>query len=113
MYKRILLFLITVVFIFGISKLSLAMTCDDHAQLQVAQIKDSGNKSESVNVGNKICPVSGEKVGEGMEPATYEYQGKIYNFCCSACIPEFKKDPEKYIKKVNEEPAQVPKVSAQ
>jgi YHS domain-containing protein len=57
-----------------------------------------------VNVGNKICPVSGEEVGQGgMEPATYEYEGKIYNFCCAGCIEEFKKDPEKYIKKVEEE----------
>jgi len=35
--------------------------------------------------------------------ATYEYEGKIYNFCCPMCIDEFKKDPQKYIKKVNEE----------
>lgn len=57
-----------------------------------------------VDVGNKICPVSGEEVGQGgMEPALYEYEGKIYNFCCAGCIEEFKKDPEKYIKKVEEE----------
>lgn len=56
--------------------------------------------SKAVNVGNKICPVTGDKV-DGK--TTYEYQGKVYNFCCPACIPEFKKDPEKYIKKVEEE----------
>jgi len=33
----------------------------------------------------------------------YEHEGKIYNFCCAGCIEEFKKDPEKYIKKVEEE----------
>jgi len=38
-----------------------------------------------------------------MQPATYEYQGKIYNFCCPMCIGSFKKDPEKYIKKVEQE----------
>jgi YHS domain-containing protein len=56
----------------------------------------------AVNVGNKICPVSGDKINEKTK-ATYEYKGKIYNFCCSMCIAEFKKDPEKYIKKVEEE----------
>lgn len=57
-----------------------------------------------VNVGNKICPVSGERVGQsGMEAATYEYKGKIYNFCCEMCIDSFKSNPEKYIKKVEEE----------
>jgi len=60
----------------------------------------------SVNVGNKICPVTGDKV-DGK--TTYEYQGKIYNFCCPACIDEFKKDPAKYIKKVEEELKSQPK----
>jgi len=63
----------------------------------------TAQKDKAVNVGNKICPVSGGKVGQGMEAVTYEYQGKIYNFCCAMCIDEFKKDPEKYIKKVEEE----------
>lgn len=60
--------------------------------------------TQAVNAGNKICPVSGEKIdAAAMKPATYEYKGKIYNFCCEMCIDEFKKDPEKYIKKVEEE----------
>jgi YHS domain-containing protein len=58
--------------------------------------------SKPVGVGNKICPVSGEKIDEKTK-ATYEYRGKIYNFCCSMCIDEFKKDPQKYIKKIEEE----------
>lgn len=103
MYKKTLLFLISALFILGISKISLAMTCDDNAQAQVAQTNDGGHKSGSVNIGNKICPVSGEKIGGTMEPATYEYQGKIYNFCCAGCVPKFKNNPDKYLKKVNEE----------
>jgi len=63
-------------------------------------------RSAAVSAGNKICPVTGEKV-DGK--TTYEYQGKIYNFCCPACIDEFKKDPEKYIKKVEEELKSQPK----
>ena len=63
----------------------------------------TGASRKAVNVGNTICPVSGEKVGQGMEPVTYEYEGKIYNFCCPMCIDEFKKDPQKYIKIVEEE----------
>lgn len=63
---------------------------------------------KSVEVGNKICPVSGEKIGSGgMEAATYEYQDKIYNLCCAACIEEFKKDPEKYIKKTEEQKEEI------
>jgi YHS domain-containing protein len=117
MFKKILVFLIAGVFVLSLAKLSFAAGCGmqaSHAQL--AQAEHSGHthaESETVpqatskaavNVGNKICPVSEELVGEGgMQPATYEYQGKIYNFCCPACIEEFKKDPQKYIKKVEEE----------
>lgn len=50
-------------------------------------------------VGNKICPVSGEKIGEKVKE-TYEYKGKIYNFCCPMCVEGFKKDPEKYIEQM-------------
>ena len=46
---------------------------------------------------------SGEKVGEMGEIVKYEHKGKIYNFCCEACIKDFKKDPEKYSKIAEEE----------
>jgi YHS domain-containing protein len=58
----------------------------------------------AVEVGNKICPVSGEKVGGDMgEIVKYEYKGKIYNLCCTMCAKDFKKDPEKYSKIAEEE----------
>ena len=67
--------------------------------------EEAATKQETVkaqDAGNKICPVTGEKIDEKTK-ATYEYEGKIYNFCCPVCIEEFKKDPGKYIKKVEEE----------
>jgi YHS domain-containing protein len=54
------------------------------------------------NVGNKVCPVMGNPIVEDTK-ATYEYQGKVYNFCCEACIEEFKANPEKYIKIIEQE----------
>ena len=89
MLRKMLLVLILGVFVFGNSKVLFAQT-----------INTEVNK-KAEDVGNKICPVSGEKIDEKLK-ATYEYQGKIYNFCCSSCIEDFKKDPEKYIKKMNE-----------
>jgi len=69
-----------------------------------AKPAQEGEAAPAVNAGNNICPVCGEKTGQGgMRRAPYEYQGKIYNLCCLTCIDEFKKDPEKYINKVNEE----------
>ncbi|MFH1460181.1 MAG: YHS domain-containing protein [Candidatus Omnitrophota bacterium] len=57
-----------------------------------------GNALPAVEVGNTICLVSGEEVDEMGEPVKHNYNGKIYSFCCSGCVEEFKKDPKKYIK---------------
>lgn len=121
MSRKMFMLLAVAAFIAGISGFSYAeMSCGDmdsgHNQnQQVAQshpehgqgsadAAEQAVSKEVINVGNKICPVSGEKVGEeGMKPATYEYKGKIYNFCCTDCVEKFKKDPEKYIKKIEEE----------
>lgn len=51
---------------------------------------------DSVEVGNKICPISGKAVDMMGEGVKYEHNGKIYNFCCAMCLKDFKKDPEKY-----------------
>jgi len=63
-------------------------------------------KVKAVEVGNKICPVSGNPVaGGGMGEAAvkFEYNGKIYNLCCTGCLEEFKKHPEKYSKIAEDE----------
>lgn len=54
-----------------------------------------------IEAGNKICPVSGEEIKEE-EAYKFEYEGKVYNFCCSMCVKDFKKDPQKYIDKLEE-----------
>ena len=60
-----------------------------------------------VQVPNKICPVSHEEVGKnGMAPHQVTYKGKVYNLCCSMCDKDFNKDPEKYVKMMEEEVAQ-------
>lgn len=46
-----------------------------------------------------ICPVTGEKIAKSKAYSKMEYKGKIYYFCCAGCPDEFKKNPEKYIKK--------------
>ena len=50
------------------------------------------------NVGNKLCPVSGNPIDDGSmgEAVKYVYNGKIYNLCCQMCVKDFKKSPEKY-----------------
>lgn len=72
-------------------------------QGEAAQPEKMTEESTAVEVGNKICPVSKEKVGEMGEVIKYEYNGKIYNLCCSMCAKDFKKNPEKYSKIAEEE----------
>ena len=73
---------------------------DDKSMTIQADTKNLLNKT--VVVGNKLCPISGDKIDKKTE-VTYEYNGKIYSFCCSDCINEFKKNPEKYIKIIGKE----------
>lgn len=89
--KKFICFIVAGLFVSGLFSVSVAQ-----------EAKITTPEKKAIDAGNKICPVSGEKIDEKMK-AAYEYQGKIYNFCCPACIDDFKKDPEKYIKKVNEE----------
>ena len=66
--------------------------------------------STAVEVGNTVCPVSGDKIEAGGnmgDPVKYEYNGKIYSLCCAMCIKDFKKDPAKYSKIAEEQAAQV------
>ena len=60
----------------------------------------------------KTCLVSGEKLGEMGDPFVYEYQGREIKFCCKGCLKDFNKDPEKYIKKIDEAAAKAKKPKA-
>ncbi len=58
---------------------------------------------QSIEVGNKHCPVTGREIGQ-MGPAfKYEYKGKIYNLCCGGCPRTFNTEPEKYSKIAEDE----------
>jgi len=46
------------------------------------------------------CPVRGGTINKDVYT---DYQGKRIYFCCPPCIANFKKDPEKYMKKLEEE----------
>ena len=45
------------------------------------------------------CPVTGETVASLKDSVgTSVYKGKTYYFCCTACKPEFDKNPAKFAK---------------
>ena len=45
------------------------------------------------------CPIMG---GPPNEKIFADYKGKRVYFCCPPCIDEFNKDPEKYLKMMDE-----------
>lgn len=105
MIRKVLFVLFAGLLIVGVARLSFAMSC--HADASQPQTAEAGPAveagiQEAVDVGNQICPVSGEKINPEMK-AVYEHEGKTYNFCCGMCIEEFKKDPAKYIAIVDKE----------
>ena len=73
-------------------------------QKAVAAVGAAAEAVVPVEVGNKICPVSGDKVGQdGMEPYKMTHKEKVYNLCCGMCVKDFNKDPDKYTKIAKDE----------
>ncbi len=49
------------------------------------------------------CMVSGDKLGGDMGKAVdIIYKNRLVRFCCPDCLPDFKKDPAKYLKLLDE-----------
>lgn len=46
------------------------------------------------------CPVLGGQINKDVYT---DYQGKRIYFCCAGCPDQFKKDPAKYMKKMEQE----------
>jgi len=72
--------------------------------------KVAANPSKAIEVGNRICPVSGEEIPIDKE-VKEEYKGKIYNFCCKMCLKDFRKEPQKYIDMIEKGQKELPKKS--
>jgi len=50
----------------------------------------------------QTCVVSGEKLDEMGKPYVFEYEGREIKLCCKSCLKDFKKEPAKYLKKIEE-----------
>ncbi len=48
----------------------------------------------------KTCVVSDEKLGDMGEAYVFVQDGREIKLCCKSCLKDFKKDPAKYIKKI-------------
>jgi len=55
------------------------------------------------------CVVSDEKLGEMGKPYVFTHEGREIKLCCKSCLKDFKKDPAKYVKKIEEAEAKAKK----
>ncbi len=48
------------------------------------------------------CAVSDEKLGAdpAMKPYTFVHEGREVKLCCKSCLKDFKKEPAKYLAKI-------------
>jgi YHS domain-containing protein len=60
----------------------------------------------------KTCIISGDKLGEMGDPFVYAYKGREIKFCCKGCLKDFNKEPDKYIKKIEEAEAKAKKAKS-
>jgi len=54
------------------------------------------------------CPVMGGKIDTKVFA---DYQGKRVYFCCTGCLEDFRKEPDKYIRKLESEGVELERVS--
>ena len=47
------------------------------------------------------CVVTGEKLGTMGKPFVHKFEGREVQFCCKACLKDFNKDPQKFLKKLD------------
>jgi hypothetical protein len=111
--------ILTAAVLAGLATGTLSVRAEDHAMSNMPGM-DMGNQAASTNAPAadakakpyplKTCVVSGDVIGGDMgKPVTLVYKGQEMKFCCKDCVKDFKKDPDKYIKKLAEEEAKMQK----
>ena len=53
--------------------------------------------------GQKTCPVLGDELASMGTPIPVQVKGQTIYVCCNGCVNKVKKDPDKYLKKVEAE----------
>ena len=48
-----------------------------------------------------VCVVTGEKLGSMGDPIVIQHEGREVRFCCKGCPDTFRKDPAKYLAKLD------------
>jgi YHS domain-containing protein len=51
----------------------------------------------------RLCPVTGEELGSMGRPIPVNVRGRTIYVCCEPCVNAVRRDPEKYLRKVDGE----------
>lgn len=76
------------------------------AALFLGSCKPAKTETETTAAGSAkpypmdTCLVSGEKLGSMGTPPEIVHEGQQIKFCCKSCIPDFEKDPAKFLAKM-------------
>lgn len=76
------------------------ISCDKKPAEAEAEAPATEETSAAKTYPLDVCLVSGEKLGSMGEPVSIVHEGQEIKFCCDSCLPKFKKDPEKYLGKL-------------
>lgn len=71
------------------------------AKLQVTEAA-VGKDDKALIARQKVCPVSGEKLGGMGDPIKLLVDGHPVYLCCPGCVAKVKHDPETYLRKALE-----------
>lgn len=78
-------------------------SCNKNESANSDATSDANSSAETKPYPLDVCLVSGEKLGSMGEPTVLVHEGQEIKFCCDSCEPKFKKDPEKYLPKLEKE----------
>jgi hypothetical protein len=64
----------------------------------LAGLKELGEADRKLAEQQKVCPKTGELLGSMGKPYKINLKGRVVFLCCEGCEEEVKKDPDKYLK---------------
>lgn len=78
------------------------VSCSDKKPDSAGGSPDSSTSTATDAYPLTTCVVSGEELGTMGKPVEIVYQGTTVKFCCKSCIPDFDKEPAKYLAKLKQ-----------
>ena len=90
---------VAVTVVVGITSLAVLSGCSKEGETAGAPAGTKESTSTE-QIAQKTCPVMGGAINEDIY---LDYEGRRVYFCCPACVEAFKKEPEKYLGKLDEQ----------